>query len=88
MQRHTTSIYTLVAKSDVQLKIKSYSVCQEHFISLQCICKINRHRHFSVRVCPPIPQTCLEACKIGNLALILRNPHHENLRFSESEGMG
>ena len=55
---------------------------------LQCICKLNHHRHFSVRVCPPIPQTCLKACKIGNLALILRNPRHENWRFSESEGMG
>ena len=56
--------------------------------TLQCICKLNRHRHFSVRVCPPIPQTCHKACKIGNLALILRNPRHENRRFSESEGMG
>ena len=41
-------------------------------VSLQCICKVNRHRHFLVRVCPPIPQTCLKTCKIGNLALILR----------------
>ena len=55
---------------------------------LLCICKLNRYRHISVRVGPPIPQTCLKACKIGNLALILRNPRHENRRFSESEGMG
>ena len=56
--------------------------------TLLCICKLNRYRHISVRVGPPIPQTCLKACKIGNLALILRNPRHENRRFSESEGMG
>ena len=67
---------------------KSGSVVTSDSKPLQCICKLNRHRHFSVRVCPPIPQTCLKACKIGNLALILRNPRHENRRFSESEGMG
>ena len=44
--------------------------------ALLCICKLNRYRHISVRVGPPIPQTCLKACKIGNLALILRNPRH------------
>ena len=53
--------------------------------SLQCICKLNCHRHFSVRVYPSIPQTCLKACKNGNLALILRNPRHKSRLFSESE---
>ena len=48
----------------------------------------NRYRHIYVRKGAPIPQTCLKACKIDNLALILRDPRHENRRFSESEGMG
>ena len=57
-------------------------------ITLLCICKLNRYRHISVRVGSPIPQTCLKACKIDNLALIVRKPRHENRRFSESsEGM-
>ena len=50
--------------------------------------KLNRHRHCSVRVCPQIPQTYLKACKIGNLALMLRDPRHESRRFSTSEGHG
>ena len=34
-------IYTMVAKSDVQLKIKSYSVCEELFISFSTGMEIN-----------------------------------------------
>ena len=41
------------------------------YSSLQCICKLNRHRHVSVRVCPPIPQTCLKTCK--SFLYIFRN---------------
>ena len=78
------------------LKLRTVLLDQENlseetdanFATLLCICKLNRYRHISVRVGPPIPETCLKACKIGNLALILRNPRHENRRFSESEGMG
>ena len=57
-------------------------------LPLLCICKLNHHRHISVRVGPPTPQTCLKACKIGNLALVLRKLRHEDRRFSEPEGMG
>ena len=49
--------------------------------SLQRIDKLSRYRHISVPVGPPIPQTCLKACKIGNLSLILRKPRHENRDF-------
>ena len=50
--------------------------------TIQCIGKLFES------VGPPIPQIYPQACKIGNLALILRKPRHENRRFSESEGMG
>ena len=58
---------------------------QRH-MSLQCMDKLNRYRHISVPVRPPIPQTCLKACKVGNLALILLKPRRENRRFSEFQG--
>ena len=38
--------------------------------TLLCICKLTCYRHVSVPVSPPILQTCLKACKIGNSALI------------------
>ena len=34
---------------------------------------------------PPIPQTCLKACKIGTLALILRKPRHENIEYENHQ---
>ena len=58
-----------------------------------------RRSDITVHLQAKSPQTLFCACmssdsadnakrKIGNLALILRNPRHENRRFSESEGMG
>ena len=64
-----------------QVENDHITVILQHELSLQCTCKLNRHRHFSVRVCPAISQTCLKACQIGNFALILRDPRYENWRF-------
>ena len=60
------------ANVSIDLVDKISTISGKKKVFLQCIYKLNRHRHVVVMAGPPLPQTCLKTCKIVQIALFLR----------------